>query len=38
MVSFVLFNGDGLAECISNIRGMFGFLECLWSAQKQYTI
>lgn len=25
MVSFVLFNGDGLAECISNIRGMFGF-------------
>lgn len=26
LVSFVLFNGNGLEECFSNFKGMFGFL------------
>ncbi|HEY8421503.1 MAG TPA: MBOAT family O-acyltransferase [Thermoclostridium sp.] len=27
LISFVLFNGNGLSECFHNFRGMFGFLD-----------
>ncbi|NLX76022.1 MAG: MBOAT family protein [Clostridiaceae bacterium] len=27
LVSFILFNGDGLAGCLADLKGMFGFLD-----------
>ena len=32
IISFVLFNGNGLSECIDNLKGMFGLLNVPFSS------
>ena len=36
LISFVLFNGDGLGECFYNLKGMFGFLNIPFSNSEIY--